>query len=306
MVAARSSRGDALFHLAMVGCVLVGGAFAGNAGDWLWQSSNRGVRCFGPLHDASGCGDSPVCHGLWQSGKERCTGNTSCARRHRLCGLLSQKLFADVERRAAEQRSARQVPSPATRQQDVAEPGSQQRQQQQQQQQAPLPPPPASFRQPEPPAASPPQLQTGMRASPSVPHASGERPGHPASPSVLPPAAPPSPRLPPPPPQQQQAASATTQLPLRMASALTQSPSPPPPSTLPTSTHLNADAGPAAAGEAAAALLPAAAQLSLPSLQQQHERQAAASTLPEPQQDRQGAVPLPQVQQRPDLRQGSP
>lgn len=42
MIAARSSRGDALFHAAMLGCVLGGGLIAGNAGDWLWQSSNRG------------------------------------------------------------------------------------------------------------------------------------------------------------------------------------------------------------------------------------------------------------------------
>lgn len=44
MIAARSSRGDALFHAAMLGCLLGGGLIAGNAGDWLWQSSNRGVR----------------------------------------------------------------------------------------------------------------------------------------------------------------------------------------------------------------------------------------------------------------------
>ena len=44
MVAARSSRGDALFHLAMLGCVLGGGLFAGNFGDHIWQSSNQGVR----------------------------------------------------------------------------------------------------------------------------------------------------------------------------------------------------------------------------------------------------------------------
>lgn len=43
MIAARSSRGDALFHAAMLACVLGGGLVAGNAGDWLWQSSNRGV-----------------------------------------------------------------------------------------------------------------------------------------------------------------------------------------------------------------------------------------------------------------------
>ena len=44
MVAARSSRGDALFHLAMLGCVLGGGLFAGSFGDHIWQSSNQGVR----------------------------------------------------------------------------------------------------------------------------------------------------------------------------------------------------------------------------------------------------------------------
>ena len=45
MIVARSSRGDALFHAAMLACVLGGGLIAGNAGDWLWQSSNRGVSC---------------------------------------------------------------------------------------------------------------------------------------------------------------------------------------------------------------------------------------------------------------------
>ena len=45
MIVARSSRGDALFHAAMLACVLGGGLVAGNAGDWIWQSSNRGVGC---------------------------------------------------------------------------------------------------------------------------------------------------------------------------------------------------------------------------------------------------------------------
>jgi hypothetical protein len=43
MIVARSSRGDALFHAAMLACVLGGGLIAGSAGDWMWQSSNRGV-----------------------------------------------------------------------------------------------------------------------------------------------------------------------------------------------------------------------------------------------------------------------
>jgi hypothetical protein len=136
MIVARSSRGDALFHAAMLACVLGGGLVAGNAGDWIWQSSNRGVGSAavpGCLHTVN-CTPAALQH--------------VCKRHHIAAGhfqFCPQKLFADVEQRAEQRRSQRQAAkgaatgkvSPAADQQrsvdgQAAEPAGEFRQQQQQ------------------------------------------------------------------------------------------------------------------------------------------------------------------------------
>lgn len=48
LVAARSTRGDALFHALIAGIIVSGAAFAGSAGDRLWLSNNQGVRDHAP------------------------------------------------------------------------------------------------------------------------------------------------------------------------------------------------------------------------------------------------------------------